>query len=102
MSTRPTLLPDADVASALRSLPGWRHEGHKLLRRYDFGDFSRATACLAGLAVAAAELDHHPAWSGVYGRLELELWTHDRGGVTELDLALARRAAALAHALGAS
>jgi 4a-hydroxytetrahydrobiopterin dehydratase len=102
MSPRPPLLPASDIEAALLGLPGWRFEERKLVRAYDLPDFARATACLAAAAVAAAELDHHPAWSGVYTKLAFELWTHDAGGVTRLDLELARRIEALARALGAT
>ena len=101
MSPRPPLLPASDLEAALRELPDWRLDERKLVRAYDLPDFASATACLAAVAVAAAELDHHPAWSGVYTRLVFELWTHDAGGVTRLDFDLARRIAAVARALGA-
>lgn len=102
MSPRPTLLPPADRDAALLELPGWRLEGRKLTRAYDLPDFACATACLAAVAVAAAELDHHPAWSGVHTKVAFELWTHDAGGITRLDFELARRIDAVALALGAS
>ncbi|QDU85487.1 Putative pterin-4-alpha-carbinolamine dehydratase [Planctomycetes bacterium Pla163] len=96
MSERPTRLEPDAVHRALATLDGWTFDGNRLSKSFDFGDFARATGFLAGLAVAAAELDHHPNWSGVYGRVDLELSTHDVGGVTELDLELARRAEHLA------
>lgn len=96
MTNRPSLLDPDAVRRALTALDGWSFDGHALSKRFDFGDFARATGFLAGLAVAAAELDHHPNWSGVFGRVDLELSTHDVGGVTELDLELARRAEHLA------
>jgi len=101
MSPRPPLLPPTDCDAALGELRGWRIEGRKLVRTYDLPDFARATACLAAVAVAAAELDHHPAWSGVYTKIAFELWTHDAGGITRLDFDLARRIEAVARALGA-
>ena len=42
-------------------------------------------------ALAAEKMDHHPDWSNVYKTVEVRLNTHDRGGVTELDIELARR-----------
>lgn len=97
MSDRPQQLPDEAVERALATnLPGWVARDGALHKRFEFGDFARAVAFLMGLSVAAAELDHHPEWSGVYGRVDLVLSTHDVGGITELDLELARRAEALA------
>lgn len=95
MTDRPRLLEPDALRTALVALPGWEWRDDALHKEWDFGDFGRACAFLMGLAVAAAELDHHPDWSGVYGRVRLALSTHDAGGVTELDLELARRAEAL-------
>jgi 4a-hydroxytetrahydrobiopterin dehydratase len=92
MPDRPTRLDPDAIRRALATLDGWTFGDGSLSKSFDFGDFARATAFLAGLAVAAAELDHHPNWSGVHGRVDLQLSTHDVGGVTELDLELARRA----------
>ena len=50
----------------------------------------------AACATVAAEMDHHPEWSNVYSRVTVDLVTHDAGGVTELDLQLARRMSELA------
>jgi 4a-hydroxytetrahydrobiopterin dehydratase len=43
------------------------------------------------VALVAEAMNHHPEWSNVYGRVVIDLVTHDAGGVTALDLALARR-----------
>ena len=42
------------------------------------------------VAFAAERLEHHPDWTNVWSRVDVSLWTHDRGGITSLDLALAR------------
>ncbi|MEZ5980030.1 MAG: 4a-hydroxytetrahydrobiopterin dehydratase [Planctomycetota bacterium] len=101
MNPRPTILAPEALAEALADLDGWEHRGGALVRSYRFGDFAAATAFLAGISVAAAELDHHPDWSGVHARVDLALSTHDQGGVTRLDVELAQRAHRLALALGA-
>jgi 4a-hydroxytetrahydrobiopterin dehydratase len=46
---------------------------------------------MAQVAIAAEKLNHHPEWSNVYNRVTIDLMTHDAGGLTELDLELARR-----------
>jgi 4a-hydroxytetrahydrobiopterin dehydratase len=49
-----------------------------------------ARRTLEGAELAAEKLDHHPDWSNVWNRVAIALWTHDAGGITERDLALAR------------
>ena len=70
----------------------WREEDNKLKRTFHFKDFSAAFAFMVRVAMAAEKMDHHPNWSNVYNRVEIELSTHDAGNiVTEKDRALAAR-----------
>jgi 4a-hydroxytetrahydrobiopterin dehydratase len=88
--SRPKKIP---VAAALEQLPVWRAapgEREAIFREVRFGDFSRAFGFMSRVAMQAEKLDHHPEWSNVYSRVEITLTTHDAGGVTELDVALAR------------
>lgn len=86
---RPGRLP---VAEVLGQLPAWRAvEGREAIARtFVFKDFAAAFAFMTHAALVAERLDHHPEWRNVYGRVEVVLATHDAGGVTELDLRLAR------------
>ena len=57
----------------------------------DGGRYAETDAAIAhGLALAAERMDHHPEWSNVYDRVEIVLSTHDAGGLTTLDIALAQ------------
>lgn len=89
---RPKPLPKDELDAALAGLPGWRFDAERngIRREYVFKDFSAAFACMTRIALKAEQMDHHPDWRNVYNRLELTLSTHDAGGVTELDVALAR------------
>ncbi len=70
----------------------WREEDNRLKRSFHFKDFSEAFAFMVRVAMAAEKMDHHPNWSNVYNRVEIELCTHDAGNiVTEKDRALAAR-----------
>ena len=81
---------------ALRDLDGWELRDGKLHCELRFVDFAAAFGFMAASATVAAEMDHHPEWSNVYSRVTVDLVTHDAGGVTELDLQLARRMSELA------
>ena len=78
--------------AALAELPGWSAADGRdaLVRRFQFRDFNAAFGFMSRVALLAEKLDHHPEWSNVYGRVDVLLTTHDAGGVTELDLRLAR------------
>ncbi len=93
---RPPALDPADVEAALHDLDGWELRDGKLHRELRFADFAAAFGFMAACATVAAEMDHHPEWSNVYSRVTVDLVTHDAGGVTELDLQLARRMSELA------
>jgi len=79
-------------ADALAGLPGWREvEGRDAISRtFRFADFNAAFGFMARVACQAEKLDHHPEWFNVYNRVDVTLATHDAGGVTRLDITLAR------------
>jgi 4a-hydroxytetrahydrobiopterin dehydratase len=88
--SRPKRIP---VATALEQLPVWSAapgDRDAIRREVLFGDFSRAFGFMSRVAMQAEKMDHHPEWSNVYSRVEILLTTHDAGGVTELDVALAK------------
>lgn len=95
---RPVVLTDDEVAAAVADLHGWSVVDAKLHAEFRFPDFAGAFGFMAAVATEAARLDHHPEWSNVYSRVVVDLVTHDAGGITELDVALARRMSALAGA----
>jgi 4a-hydroxytetrahydrobiopterin dehydratase len=80
------------AGEALRQLEGWRAaEGRDAIQKsFKFGDFSAAFAFMTRVALKAEQMDHHPEWSNVYNKVDVTLATHDAGGVTQLDVALAR------------
>ncbi|TPE45521.1 4a-hydroxytetrahydrobiopterin dehydratase [Pontibacter mangrovi] len=70
----------------------WKEEDDKLTRSLTFKDFKQALAFINKVGEVAEELNHHPWWSNVYNKVEIELTTHDAGNtVTEKDFKLARR-----------
>jgi 4a-hydroxytetrahydrobiopterin dehydratase len=88
---REKLSAEARVA-ALKGLPGWRALADRdaIAKSFRFADFNRAFGFMARVALKAERMDHHPEWFNVYNRVEVTLSTHDAGGVTQLDIDLAR------------
>jgi 4a-hydroxytetrahydrobiopterin dehydratase len=104
--SRPKKLP---LASVLAQLPIWvaapvstkGGEREAIYRQVVFGDFSRAFGFMSRVAMQAEKLDHHPEWSNVYAKVDIVLTTHDAGGVTELDVEMAKFIDAVALQCGA-
>lgn len=85
-----------EIAEALSTLPGWRHEDDALKKTFELGTFRGAMGFLVRVGFEAEERSHHPEIFNVYGRVEITLRTHDAGNrVTALDLSLARAIEAL-------
>ena len=84
-------LTDAECATALASLPAWtlRGDGLAIERKLVFSDFGEAFGFMTRVAIAADKADHHPEWFNVYNRVEITLTTHDAGGLSARDVALA-------------
>lgn len=89
-------LDDDTVLERLAETPGWSLEGGKLTRQFEFDDFVAAFAFMAAVALEAEKAAHHPEWFNVYNRVRVQLTTHDAGGISDKDFALARRMNALA------
>jgi 4a-hydroxytetrahydrobiopterin dehydratase len=83
------ILTDIQIAEALDRLPGWSVAGGKLHREYKFSDFIHAFSFMTAAALEAERMNHHPEWSNVWNRVSIDLNTHDSGGITAKDVALA-------------
>lgn len=78
--------------AALARLSGWSRapgEREAIAKTYRFSDFNAAFGFMTRVALWADKADHHPEWFNVYNRVEVVLTTHDAGGVTDKDVALA-------------
>lgn len=73
-------------------LPGWHLDTQRgaISREYVFEDFMQAFAFMTHLALAAEKRNHHPEWSNVYNRVRVTWTTHDVGGLSLNDIAMAR------------
>lgn len=90
-------LTRAELSSALSTLPDWAVQDGKLHREYKFPDFMHAVGFMAAAAIAIEGMNHHPEWSNVWNRVVIDLTTHDSGGITANDIALASKLEKLAH-----
>lgn len=94
------LLSPAERTAALEDLTplGWALSPDRdaLIAKFRFADFPAALAWMVRIGVAAEKMNHHPEWQNVYNRVEVTLTTHDAGGLTALDVALARHMSACA------
>lgn len=68
---------------------GWEVVDGKLHRELRFADFSEAFAFMTRVALLAEKADHHPDWSNSWNTVVIDLVSHDKGGVTDRDLAMA-------------
>ena len=77
---------------ALAKLTGWHDVAGRdaIARTFVFKDFKQAFGFMTRVALVAEKMDHHPEWSNVYKTVEVTLSTHDAGGVTDKDVALAQ------------
>jgi 4a-hydroxytetrahydrobiopterin dehydratase len=90
--SRPTKL-DTGIDGWMKEHEGWDHDGLvSITKTYDFGNFSAAMAFVVRLALLAEKHDHHPDIDIRYKKVTVRWTTHDAGGLTRLDLALAEAA----------
>lgn len=89
-------LTDSDVQTRLSKLPHWSLVSGKLHRELKFANFVEAFGFMTQVALLAEKADHHPEWFNVYNRVSIDLTTHDAGGISARDFALATQIDALA------
>ncbi len=84
-------LSPAERDAALARLNAWtlREDGLAICRSLRFGDFAEAFGFMTRIAILAEKADHHPEWFNVYNRVDITLTTHDAGGLSQRDVALA-------------
>lgn len=85
-------LSDAERDELLAAHPEWSlaREGKAIEQHFKFADFNEAFGFMTRVALLADKHDHHPEWFNVYNRVEIVLTTHDAGGLSQRDVAMAK------------
>lgn len=91
------ILTSDELTAALTNLNGWKAADNHLTKRLEFPNFAAALAFVNKVAELSEAADHHPDVRLGWGYAELNLTTHDRGGVTDVDVALARKIESLSE-----
>jgi len=81
---------------AIKHLEGWELQDNRIRKTFVLSNFVEAFGFMASVAILAERADHHPEWSNVYKTVNIELTTHEAGGLTEKDFSLAAEIDALA------
>ena len=86
-------LTKTEVTQKLKRLSGWKMvKGRNAnTKTFKFNNFTEAFGWMTSMALYAEKKDHHPEWFNVYNTVEVTLSTHDAGGVTQLDIDLAKK-----------
>lgn len=91
------VLSETEIQTKVADLPGWVVDGQELKRSFKFKNFVEAVDFVNQLVEPAEALAHHPDLEVGYGRVSVSVTTHDAGGLTHLDFALAEKISQLAE-----
>lgn len=84
-------LTEEEITAALATVRGWSTDNDRLTRRFEFSNFAESLAFVNKIGERADAMDHHPDIKLGWGYAEIEITTHDRGGITDVDFELARQ-----------
>jgi 4a-hydroxytetrahydrobiopterin dehydratase len=84
-------LSDSEIKSKLSALSGWTLEGGEITRTFELASFPAALLFVSAVGLLAEAAEHHPDMLIKYRKVKLSLVTHDAGGLTDSDFALAQQ-----------
>ena len=84
-----------EIQEEIQDMPDWTVDGNSLKRSHKFENFAESLAFVNKVGALAEEADHHPDITFGWGYADIALTTHDRGGITDVDVALAKRIEAI-------
>jgi len=91
------LLSQQEINDGLGKLSGWKIVNGKLHKEFQFKSFVQAFGFMTSIAITAEAMNHHPEWFNVYDKVRVDLVTHDLGGISTFDVALAEKMNQLAE-----
>jgi 4a-hydroxytetrahydrobiopterin dehydratase len=97
---RSSKLAEETIVVKLAERPSWTRRGEAIARTFKFHDFVEAFGFMSSVALVAERMNHHPDWKNTYHTVEVELSTHDAGGLTDNDFELAAAMDHLAERFG--
>ena len=83
-------LTQSEIEEQIQSIPQWQQEGQTITRTFEFKNFVEAIAFVDRLVEPAEAAAHHPDLAISYNKVTVSLTSHDAGGLTEKDFALAQ------------
>lgn len=86
---------EEESREAAKNLDGWELLDHRIAKTFVFSNFVEAFGFMSSVAILAERANHHPEWSNVYKKVNIELTTHEAGGLTKKDISLAKEIDAL-------
>ncbi len=90
------LLDDQQIQDSLAGLEGWKLEGRKIMRQFQFDDFVGSIGFVDSLVGPAEAMNHHPDLGISWNKVTVSITNHAEGGLTEKDFELAREINSLA------
>ncbi|AFY73375.1 pterin-4a-carbinolamine dehydratase [Synechococcus sp. PCC 7502] len=84
-------LTQTELEASIVQLSGWKIVNDKLNKKFKFKDFVEAFGFMTKVAIISEKMDHHPELFNVYNNVVIDLTTHDAGGISNLDVELAKK-----------
>ncbi len=86
---KPYLLEKKELKELAVKLPGWKISNQKIEKKFSFNNFIEAFSFMTQVALLCEKYNHHPNWDNVYSLVNIQLTTHDLGGISNLDQIIA-------------
>ena len=86
---KPYLLNNKELKDLAVTLPGWKISNQNIEKKFSFNNFIEAFSFMTQVALLCEKYNHHPNWDNVYSCVNIQLTTHDLGGISNLDQILA-------------